>query len=568
MKKVKLVLEVSVVVVLAFQALLQQTEGALKKTSIVSSSGLVCEDNPSVAESGYSCSFLARRFGGFLGCEKLLKDLAQDSLPSGIPGSTRVVDACPNSCNKCRECSPGCALWFIGNGVCDPECDNLSCQFDGGDCWKVDCKLSAWSSWSSCSVTCGPGGRVTRTRQIVVSPRNGGESCGALKAEETGCNSHIPCPLSCTVSEWGSWSRCSSSCGLGHQMRERSVIKAPKDQNLYQCPETRQIRECFQDSCTSNCTLGEFKFKSAVSGSPCTSDLGCVERREILLPPFKASQGNFTCEVEERVSNCLGLRATCPESCQLSEWSGWSTCSYFDDDQVGPIKTKEGELRQMQEEPSGRPLRYRLLKKRKRVSSRKMKEAKCVDEVEYKECDEAERQGVEALVRCNMGDWSSWSSCSTSCGLGSRLRARWLLSEPENKEVISENLLNTESVCGPLFQTKACNDRACLADSCKVSDWSQWSSCSSSSCNSPGISRRFRSVISLPRKGDCPILEEIRDCLGPCDHSVLISKSNCMFGDWSSWSSCQDECYTKYSENQPTRKRYRHKMMVFSPKDK
>ncbi|PPS96829.1 TSP1/LNR (Lin-12/Notch) repeat containing protein [Cryptosporidium hominis] len=543
-----------------FQAFLEITEGVVKKVPIVSSSGLVCEDNPSVAESGYSCSFLARRFGGFLGCEKLLKDLAQDSLPPGIPGNTRVVDACPSSCNKCRECSPGCALWFIGNGVCDPECNNLSCQFDGGDCWKVDCKLSAWSSWSACSVTCGPGGRVTRTRQIVVSPRNGGETCGALKAEETGCNSHIPCPLSCTVSEWGNWSRCSLTCGIGHQMRERSLIKAPKDQNLFQCPETRQIRECIQDTCSSNCTLGEFKFKSAVSGSPCLMEKGCVERREILHPPFKPELGNFTCKVEERPSDCLGLHLGCPGPCEFSEWSGWSLCSYYKNEGLG-----------FDDEAS----KYKLLKKRRRVARRRMRDANCEDELEYKECDESERHGVEALVRCNMGDWSSWSSCSTSCGLGSRLRARWLLSEPENEEALSENLINSESVCGPLFQTKACNDRSCLTEGCKVSDWGQWSACSSKSCNFPGLSKRQRSVISLPRKGDCPVLEESRDCLGACDHSVSVSKSNCMFGDWSSWSTCQDDCYTRYNNRSGTDrsekekpKRHRHKMIILNPKDK
>ncbi|KAJ1609837.1 TRAP-C2 extracellular protein [Cryptosporidium canis] len=551
MNRIKLL----VYILRVFQFILWRAKGAVKRSPVVSTSGLVCEDNPSVAESGYSCSFLARRFGGFLGCEKLLKDLAQDSLPPGIPGSTRVVDACPGSCNKCRECSPGCALWFVGNGVCDPECDNLSCQFDGGDCWRVDCKLSAWSSWSACSVSCGPGGRVTRTRQIIVSPRNGGESCGALKAEETGCNSHIPCPLSCTVSEWGSWSRCSSTCGVGHQMRERSVIKAPKDQNMFQCPETRQIRECILDTCSSNCTLGEFKFKSAVSGTPCLLEQGCVERREIVLPVFKPELGNYTCIVEERPSDCSGLQLVCPGPCQLSEWSDWSSCSYFKED-------------------SGADGGYRLLKRRRREARRRMRDARCEDEVEVRACDESERQGVEALVRCNMGEWSSWSSCSTSCGLGSRLRARWLLSEPENEDVLSESLINTEGVCGPLFQTKACNDRSCLTDGCKVSEWSQWSSCSSRVCNSPGLSKRHRSVISLPRRGDCPVLEESRDCLGVCDHSVSVSKSNCMFGDWSAWSTCQDDCYTRHAGGEAAGRsrqgprRYRHKMIVFNPKDR
>ncbi|KAK6588702.1 thrombospondin type 1 domain-containing [Cryptosporidium xiaoi] len=555
-------------------------EGGNKKNAIISSSGLVCEDNPSVSESGYSCSFLARRFGGLLGCEKLLKDLSQDSLPPGIPGNTRVVDACPSSCNMCRECSSGCAFWFIGNGVCDPECNNVYCQFDGGDCWKVDCKLSNWSSWSSCSVTCGPGGRITRTRQIIVNPRNGGDPCGALIAEETGCNSHITCPLSCNVSEWGSWSACSSSCGIGHQMRERSIIKAPKDQNLFQCPETRQIRECFKDSCTNKCTLGEYKFKSVISRNPCKSNAlnsnGCIERKEILTPSYKPNDADELCQIEEREISCLGFYEECPNQCEYSEWSNWSSCSYY------PEKI-ENDLDDNNKIVSlSNKLIYKLLKKRTKVSKRKLEYSKCKDEIEYKECDHNERLEVEALVKCNMGDWSSWSSCSTSCGIGSRLRARWLLSGPEkdNDLLLSDNLINnTENVCGPLFQTKECNDRSCISDMCKVSEWSQWSECSAKECNLPGLSKRYRNIISLPKTGYCPILEESKDCRGKCGSGEIrgSNNDNCVLGEWSAWTSCLDDCYTSKSENISSLssatnngnlkpKKYRHRMILSNSK--
>ncbi len=34
------------------------------------------------------------------------------------------------------QCSPGCPLRFVGNGECNLDCDNMACNFDGGDCCK------------------------------------------------------------------------------------------------------------------------------------------------------------------------------------------------------------------------------------------------------------------------------------------------------------------------------------------------------------------------------------------------------------------------------------------------
>jgi len=62
---------------------------------------------------------------------------------------------------------------------------------------SVDCKISEWSVWSTCSKSC-DNGYQTRSRQILISPQNGGKHCpkGYDKNQFTYCNT-MPCPVSC-----------------------------------------------------------------------------------------------------------------------------------------------------------------------------------------------------------------------------------------------------------------------------------------------------------------------------------------------------------------------------------
>eukprot|EP00466_Bigelowiella_natans_P013720 jgi/Bigna1/141591/aug1.63_g16299 len=57
----------------------------------------------------------------------------------------------------------------------------------------VDCQLSPWEE-SECSSTCGEG-VITRTRSILVHPKNDGQPCGELTMEETCFLRHCPIKL-------------------------------------------------------------------------------------------------------------------------------------------------------------------------------------------------------------------------------------------------------------------------------------------------------------------------------------------------------------------------------------
>eukprot|EP01068_Selenidium_serpulae_P008998 Selendium_serpulae@DN5127_c0_g2_i1.p2 len=133
------------------------------------------------------------------------RGMSTDSIPPTYR-SRRFADACPETCGLCDECASGCAVWFIGNGFCEPECNNNLCQFDGGDCWETDCSVITWSEWGECNVSCAGPGYQTRSRTILVKPTLGGKSCPEeLEEAKRGCNDGVLCPIPCVVGEWTQW---------------------------------------------------------------------------------------------------------------------------------------------------------------------------------------------------------------------------------------------------------------------------------------------------------------------------------------------------------------------------
>ena len=75
---------------------------------------------------------------------------------------------------------------------------------------NVDCVMSNWSDWSTCSA-----GTQSRTRSIITPASGTGAACG-LTVETRACT----LPVDCVMSEWGAWSNCIS----GQRTRTRTVI--------------------------------------------------------------------------------------------------------------------------------------------------------------------------------------------------------------------------------------------------------------------------------------------------------------------------------------------------------
>merc|ERR1712176_542042 len=85
----------------------------------------------------------------------------------------------------------------------------------------VDCVLSDWSGFSSCTAE-REGGVRGRTRSLMTKPENGGLACNAVEEEES-CNT-MSCDRDCSLASWTPWSPCSMACGGGWQNRVKHVL--------------------------------------------------------------------------------------------------------------------------------------------------------------------------------------------------------------------------------------------------------------------------------------------------------------------------------------------------------
>lgn len=89
---------------------------------------------------------------------------------------------------------------------CPPVTETRTCTYVP----NVDCVMSNWSDWSTCSA-----GTQSRTRSIITPASGTGAACG-LTVETRACT----LPVDCVMSEWGAWSNCIS----GQRTRTRTVI--------------------------------------------------------------------------------------------------------------------------------------------------------------------------------------------------------------------------------------------------------------------------------------------------------------------------------------------------------
>ncbi|XP_059403540.1 adhesion G protein-coupled receptor B1-like [Carassius carassius] len=109
----------------------------------------------------------------------------------------------------------------------------------------VDGYWNDWSAWTPCSASCS-NGTMKRTRECN-GPSYGGSECRGEWQETTNCFLR-DCPVDGRWLLWSSWGSCSKSCGGGHQLRQR-VCEGPYFSGEPCNGDKKELRNCNEKRC-------------------------------------------------------------------------------------------------------------------------------------------------------------------------------------------------------------------------------------------------------------------------------------------------------------------------------
>ncbi|CAJ1411111.1 unnamed protein product [Effrenium voratum] len=365
-----------------------------------------------------------------------------------------------------------------------------------------DCKFSAWSSWTACNSSYD---QSTRHRGIEAPASPDGNPCHGPVKETKACLAE-DAPLSCLWSQWGSWGRCSVSCGSGRHERMRRIQRKSDPGGLSCSGSQLENGACNYGDCqATDCRLSEWSAWSECEAIHSQR----FRRRSVEVAP---SNGGGDCGDEFLIETVACYApTTAGEDCDIGLWSQWSDCS----------KTCGG----------GQMYRNRQLLKPNTEGGY------CHHAVlhQAEPCGMADCRPIES-GDCQFEQWATWSTCDAPCGKGTRERLR----------KIAVYAMNTGRGCeGATREVSECQLHDCQVVDCQWSEWYDWSVCSAS-CDG-GTQRRERNVAVAPQHGGSLCVPNDKSEMAPCN--TMPCDEACTDGEWASWSSwtrCSATCDVAY----------------------
>jgi hypothetical protein len=422
--------------------------------------------------------------------------------PHTVETEECFAGCCPQNCqpgewsawNCNAACGPGTATRTrsISAATCGGTCDAHASETQGCDagCCPQPCVPGPWGDWGACSVSCGSCGFQTRSRSIQPAQCGGGCPDSSTSQNQDCCGPC--CRQDCIINGWGEWSTCTAACGGGMQSRSRTIT-APSCGGTCSESATVDSRPCNTGCCPVHCAITEWS-----PWTTCSPACGGGQQSRSRSITRNADCGGTACPTDLVQTQPCGAMC-CAQDCQLTQWSGWTGCSAS----CG----------------AGSQTRTRGLIVAASCGG------SCGALSENQPCD----AGC-CPVNCQWSPFSEWTSCSKTCGPGSRQRSR-------SKTVLE----SCNGQCpGSSVETEGCNLGICIEPSdCVVSDWSSWTACSAS-CGPSGMRSRGRTIVALPVNGGAPCPTDL-SASEACNTATCCPVA-CAVGAWGSWSSCSTTC--------------------------
>ncbi|XP_030843525.1 A disintegrin and metalloproteinase with thrombospondin motifs adt-1-like [Strongylocentrotus purpuratus] len=365
-------------------------------------------------------------------------------LASGCEGEYMDTDTCESTpCqsesswipwSKWTKCSASCdggtrTRWR----ECNDDKKNLAAGCEGeymdtGTCGSTPCQSESswtpWSEWTKCSASC-DGGTRTRWRECNDDKKKLATGCEGEYMDTGTCES-TPCQSESSWTPWSEWTKCSASCDDGTRTR---------------------WRECNDDkkNLATGCE-GEYMDTGTCESTPCQSESSWTPWSEWTKCSASCDDGTRTrwreCNDDKKnlATGCEGEymdTGTCESTpCQSESswtpWSEWTKCSASCD--------------------GGSRTRWRECNDAKRnlatgCEGEYMDESDCGSAPCVATSSSPKQPSSGSEVK-NWSTWNDWSSCSATCGGGTRSRLRECEGPNESLAVDCEGGYMESSDCG------------------------------------------------------------------------------------------------------------------------
>ncbi|XP_043476024.1 semaphorin-5A [Leptopilina heterotoma] len=403
-----------------------------------------------------------------------------ESTESGSEKSHHVISSKNENADGCqcqiRECNNPPPKH--GGNVCEgPKVKVTNCTVHGG--W------TSWSTWSSCSQTCGLAMKTRRRTCSNPSPAFGGRVCVGPDHDEAICLDIPPCakPAQSILpsesgqwSPWELWSTCSRPCNGGMRIRRRTCDGPISHEGGTSCPGCNfEVEHCNSQTCTETKKFSNWTPWMVVNFTAQAKEAEYTEKRfrfvcraqtdnPSSLRIHLGKEEERYCKKDGSCSHVIGMTNTDSNTeVGWSDWSHWFSCN-------------------------------RVCTPGSQARTRQCESPPCEGvAVETRVCTPFSCRGNEMKKNKVEGTWSTWSQCSVSCGTGIRTKKR---------ECASSNTCEGPNVI----------KESCKMPNCDSSiDWSGWSNWSN--CNNDNQQYRKRQCLVHASNGVCQgANQEFRQC--------------------------------------------------------